>query len=514
VLLVTILTIVVSLSAVVYAAALTNPGHGVEEIGSGSSPYAPFRDWNVLEAGYEDQYSGPSGFKANVFWLATTNAQTLAAQNSSEDWCALQVHPSGIYMNCFNNASNMTLYNSYYWNGTNFTKNDTIKKDDDWVEKEIIQAGANGGDKSLAFQNPGTGDKFEEESSPTGSTSNIFDGGAGLTVGSFEISNTATGAKTTITSTPDAGVGGSTVTVNEDEIKNEADDGAGNTGTSTLTPNGKTDTVDDGTGNVGKFELGNDIVDLTVEDTGTEVVGFMQGTDANGGTSNLDIFNLIGTLQYSKEVEVGGDGGCATTLIYDNAGLLVVDSTKNADENGGLIEQELTDIGTGGTSFLSTSGSDGNGNGFFEFIAQENVGGLNAQTSITTGFDAAGDGLLTMQSQDNTGTATASIALDSDGGAAGNGAATINAPTIQNENTFGAGATTYTITAYDSEIAWSSGVVANCPGPVDFIVVVSQAVDGETIDGISVNPVGTFTITTTPGGVGTGFARCFAVNNY
>ncbi len=289
---VTILVIIISLSAVVYAAALTNPGHGVEEIGSGSSPYAPFRDWNVLEAGYEDQYSGPLALKANVFWLATTNAETIAAQNSSADWCAIQVHPSGIYMNCFNNASNMTLFQGYYWNGTNFTKNDTIKNGTAWIEKDIIQAGANGGQKIMGFRNP-AGDTF---SITSGST-------------------TGSGASSTTTATNAAGATSETTLIPTSETT-ESTDAAGNKATGTIAGGagitfGNKDGggTDIGGGLTATPTAGTDLFNYATGGGGTILSQFTLFEDANGGTLAWDLTNAgLGVITMEQTADHSGTG--------------------------------------------------------------------------------------------------------------------------------------------------------------------------------------------------------------
>lgn len=423
-LLVTILTIVVSLSAVVYAAAMTNPGHGVEEIGSGSSPYAPFRDWNAFESGYEDQYSGPSGLKSNVFWLATLNAETLAAQNSSGDWCALQVHPSGIYMNCFNNNSNMSLYNSYYWNGTNFTKNDTIKKDDDWVEKTIIGAGANGGELFQGFQNPATGDKNEQSSTPTGTTFTTTDGVSSST-GSISQSNTATGHTVEISAGDDAGGGaGSTVTVNEGEIKDTTSDAGGNTGTTTLTPTGKTDKVEDGAGNVGKFELENDEIAATIEVGGTKWSSSSLGTDANGGTSTTEITSVAGvSVGFTEQFVDGVGAGQSRTTTYGPTGagddaVIITQEGQEAATTDPDFSIVLFDSVSGADIFTMNLEGDNTGAGKGSFIAVDATAG-------TYGMDADG----------TAGTSTITGGVTSIGLNNGADTITITAGTTKDENT-------------------------------------------------------------------------------
>jgi len=150
------LAMMISLAAIAYSAAVTNPGHGVEEIGSGSSPYAT-RMWNALNTGYQDYYTGPSALRGLISWLGTNNAETTAAQNALGDYCVIQTAPKGVYINCLNNATKITLTQSYYWNGTNFTKNDTIRNESHVFEEEIIQAGAAGTTISTTLANPNSG---------------------------------------------------------------------------------------------------------------------------------------------------------------------------------------------------------------------------------------------------------------------------------------------------------------------------------------------------------------------
>ncbi|MBD3304013.1 hypothetical protein GF343_02625 [Candidatus Woesearchaeota archaeon] len=341
VLLVTILVIIVSLSAVVYAAALTNPGHGVEEIGSGSSPYAPFRDWNVLEAGYEDQYSGPSGLKSNVFWLATLNAETLAAQNSSADWCALQVHPSGIYMNCFNNASNMTLFNSYYWNGTNFTKNDTIKNGTTVIEKKVLQVNEQGGEEIFEITNS-NGDSAGSSITATpgtASTGMISTNGATSTGASVSTSLTAgqgtatmTGENidgATTTSVTTAGSTGTTTVTGTDGAE---------TGTATVTPGEVTATGDDGAGNTGGEGIFDEGLDFSV---------------SAGGVADYATLTL--------EHDAVSGAGKNTAEITDGASTLF-SSIYAADANGGTLNLDITDTAIGTNTIEITANHNGAGN--------------------------------------------------------------------------------------------------------------------------------------------------------
>jgi len=392
VLLVTILVIIVSLSAVVYAAALTNPGHGVEQVGSGSSPYAPFRDWNALEAGYEDQYSGPAALKSNIFWLATTNAETIAAQNSSGDWCAFQVHPSGIYMNCFNNASNMSLFNSYYWNGTNFTKNDTIKEGNNVVERNIIHVGAGGGFELTEFNSP-SGTAGTEITSTSAvlevvSGSILNPGGTEVSAGTYGIDG-GSGLYTFTAQNPATGA-------------NTGTSGAGSTGITTIS--GTPDAIESG-----QIDIGGAGIDLAVTD--------QAGTGNPGGNVNIadDITETISAAGIPNIFTTVMDTTGQTTELYDAATGLIqqlgVAFTGNA--NGGVFTVDVYDVAAGTILDSLTADVTAGGDGNIEITNTDSTtASSNAFTQTFPGGEAQTDITLV----DTTGVNTVGETFDVDGG--------------------------------------------------------------------------------------------------
>ena len=317
------LIMIVSLAGIAYSAALTNPGHGVEEIGNGTSPIGA-REWNANFTQWTDFYIGPSSAsvnKWNIPWFGFTNTDTRAAQNNLGDWCVDQVDPWGIYMTCFNNATNMTLIQSYSWNGTNFTKNDTIKNGSNVIEQEILMGGPNGAQAEQTLFEPASGDSASTTIETLGGVSTI----------ETSIQNNVGTAFTQIWQGLAAGGtdGNTDIFVKGDDSSADitSEDDAGTTkGEIITTPDSIIGTAENPAGDVGKFQTGNDLVDLSVTDAVLGEVSNME-LAKDGANAGTWVMSATDTVEI-----VSADGDATNDELTFNTGSMVHSGDSGVDQ--------------------------------------------------------------------------------------------------------------------------------------------------------------------------------------